>query len=216
MNITGIRPIIFLDVDGVFNCQLFYDEYYSHLTRFDGIPFYKTVKKYLRKLYGVRGKIRDSDIINLDYYKSEICPKRIGWFNELCEEVDAVVVLSASMRSGKTIKQLQEIFNYCGATFTIIDKTDYCECETRGCEIEKWLHENIKPEVYGCNYFDFYNYVIIDDDSDMLLNQQHHFFHTDTYSGLTPSTCYKIKRFLTHETFKHKTNEENPIITENS
>ena len=31
--------------------------------------------------------------------------------------------------------------------------------------------------------------------------QQAHFFQTDSYSGLTPNTVYKIKRFLTHKTF---------------
>ena len=51
-------------------------------------------------------------------------------------------------------------------------------------------------ETCGCHYYDFYNYVIIDDDSDMLLNQQEHFFNTDYYSGLTHNTCYRIKRFF--------------------
>ena len=38
------------------------------------------------------------------------------------------------------------------------------------------------------------------DDSDMLLNQKEHFFQTDNYSGLTPTICYKIKRFITGRT----------------
>jgi hypothetical protein len=46
------------------------------------------------------------------------------------------------------------------------------------------------------------NYVIIDDDSDMLLHQAEHFFLTDNYSGLTPNTCYKIKRYLTKDKVK--------------
>ena len=41
----------------------------------------------------------------------------------------------------------------------------------------------------------------VDDDGDMLLWQQHNFFQTDNYSGLTPNICYKIKRFFTHKTF---------------
>ena len=40
------------------------------------------------------------------------------------------------------------------------------------------------------------NYAIIDDDSDMLLWQKDNFFQTDSYSGLTPTTCYKIKNFF--------------------
>ena len=47
--IHNFKSVIFLDVDGVLNCQTFYDERYKHLTRYDNIPFYKTVKKHLKK-----------------------------------------------------------------------------------------------------------------------------------------------------------------------
>ena len=52
-----------------------------------------------------------------------------------------------------------------------------------------WLRE------FG-NKYSPYNYVIIDDDSDMLLWQANHFFQTDSYSGLTPNICYRIKRYF--------------------
>jgi hypothetical protein len=103
------------------------------------------------------------------------------------------------MRKGKTVERLQEIFRYCGATFTIIDKTPTTGYE-RGTEISKWIHDN-SEKWFGIPYYDFYRYVIVDDDSDMLLNQADHFFKTDGYMGLTPTTCYKIRRYLTHKTF---------------
>ena len=181
--------IIFLDVDGVLNCQLFYTERYKHLTQYDGIPFYKTVKKYLRKL------LKSKELSKMDYYKSEMCPMRMSLLNELCAETNSAVVLSASMRSGWTVEELQEIFNYCGATFNIIGKTGHCKCRVRGVEILEWLKDNCM-EWFGVNYYDFHRYAIIDDDSDMLLWQQDHFFQTDNYSGLTPTTTYKIKRFF--------------------
>lgn len=189
-----LRPIIFLDIDGVLNCQLFYTERYAHLTKYDGIPFYKTVKKYLRK------QVKRGDIRSLDYYKSEICCDRVSMISDLCEATGAIIVISSTWRLNKTVEQLQEIFDYCGGTFKVIGKTPYTGYE-RGTEISKWLHENIKPETHGCHYFDFYRYAIIDDDSDMLLNQRDHFFQTDDYSGLTPNTCYRIKRYFTHKTF---------------
>ena len=178
--------IIFLDIDGVFNCQLFYKS-----QQFND---YKEAKKSLRK------SLKAKEIEMLDYYQSQICRERIGWFNKLCKEVNAVVVISSTWRMGKTIEQLQEIMDYCGGTFKIIGKTDYNGYE-RGTEISKWLKDNIKPKTHGCHYFDFHRYAIIDDDSDMLLNQKEHFFQTDNYSGLTPTTCYKIKRFITGRTF---------------
>jgi len=188
------NSIIFLDIDGVLNSQLFYEEQFKHLQRFDSIPLYRVVKKQLKKL------VKKKEISRMEYYKSQICGKRISWLNTLCEETNSGIVLSASMRGGKTVKQLQEIFNYCGATFTIIDKTGHSESRIRGVEIHKWLQDNCMCW-FGVNHYDFYRYAIIDDDSDMLLNQQNHFFHCDNYSGLTPNTCYKIKRFFTHKTF---------------
>lgn len=182
-NIIDKRPIIFLDIDGVFNCQL----HYMSMQFKD----YKEGKKHLKKA------VKSKEIERLDFYKSQVCGERIEMFNNLCDEVNAVVVISSSWRIGKSVEELQEIMNYCGGTFKIIDKTDRNGYE-RGTEISKWIRENIKPETHGCSYYDFERYVIIDDDGDMLLNQAKHFFQTDNYSGLTPTTCYKIKRFLTN------------------
>jgi len=188
------KNLIFLDVDGVLNCQIFFEQRFEKLKRFDGIPLYKVVKKQLRKL------VKKKEISRMEYYRSQMCSVRMGWLNDLCESTDSAVVLSASMRGGKSIEDLQKIFNSCGGTFTIIDKTGHSEDRIRGAEIHRWLQDNCM-KWFGVNYYDFHRYAIIDDDSDMLLGQQHNFFHTDNYSGLTPNTCYKIKRFFTHETF---------------
>ena len=143
--------------------------------------------------------LKANEISKLDYYKNEICPMRIDLLNNLCKETNSAVVLSASMRNGHTLERLQEIFKYCGATFTIIDKTKHTGFE-RGTEISLWLKENCM-KWFGIHYYDFYRFAIIDDDSDMLLNQQFNFFQTDNYSGLTPNICYRIKRFFIHKTF---------------
>lgn len=186
--------IIFLDLDGVLNCQLFYEESMWHKLLLDKIPLYRQVKKFLRKL------LKKKDITKMEYYASQLCKNRIAMLNDLCKETDSVVVISSTWRNNKTVDELQHILNNSGATFKIIDKTPFTGYE-RGTEISKWLKDNINKEEHGCLYFDFYRYAIIDDDSDMLLNQANHFFKTDNYSGLTPNTCYKIKRFFTHETF---------------
>ena len=179
-------PLIFLDIDSVLNCQLFYQS--------KQFQDYKEAKKTLRK------SLKAKEIERMEYYASQICKERLRWFNKLCEEINAKVVISSTWRMGKTVEQLQEIFDYCGGTFKIISKTDHLGFE-RGIEISKWLKDNIKPETYGCYSSDFHTYAIIDDDSDMLLTQRFNFFQTDNYSGLTPNTCYKIKRFITGQTF---------------
>ena len=75
---------------------------------------------------------------------------------------------------------------YCGRTPNIhVSEDDFHEKAERGHQIKKWIE---------CNPVE--DYVIIDDDSDMLSEQLSHFFHCDNYIGLTPTVCYKIKRYF--------------------
>jgi hypothetical protein len=165
-----IKPlrIIFLDIDGVLNCQVFYDK------------------------AGTREFDRESNI----------CKERVSWLNDLCKETGAKVVISSSWRQGRTVEELQTLFNNCGATFEIIDKTPVARSDggVRGNEIYKWLVDNIE-KLSGVKYYEYKDYVIIDDDSDMLLWQTPHFFKVDSYSGLTPNTCWKIKQFFLRRIF---------------
>jgi hypothetical protein len=154
--------IIFLDIDGVLNCQVFYDR------------------------VGHAGEER----------LRNICSERIGWLNNLCEKIEAEVVISSTWRLGVSVEALQQTLKEAGATFAVVDKTPHMHSKgvVRGNEIYRWLEENRDSN--------FKDYVIIDDDSDMLLWQQRHFFQTDSYSGLTPNTCYKIKRFFNVDPYK--------------
>jgi len=157
--------IIFLDIDGVLNCQEF----------------------YTRRQKSELGT----------YPLCEIDPWRIELLNDLCKKVDAKIVISSTWRMGRTTEELQNIFREVGFTGEIIDCTPfYSHSESvRGDEIRGWIKDNEKLLDVE-NYWDFHTYVIIDDDSDMLLWQQRHFFQTDNYSGLTPNTCYKIENFF--------------------
>lgn len=156
--------IIFLDIDGVLNCELFYES-------------------------RIKDPTQDSS-----YHKNNICKDRILLLNDLCNDINAKIVISSTWRKGRSVEELQKIMNDCGGTFEIIDKTDNLNT-VRGVEIQKWLKDNISVETHGCHYSDFNKYAIIDDDSDMLLEQSQHYFQTDFYSGLTNNTCYRIKRF---------------------
>lgn len=162
-----MKNLIFLDIDGVLNYQ----------------DFYKNRKKV---------KTRESD---LEYFKSHVCPNRLGLINDLCKKIDAQVIISSTWRKHRTIAELQEMMDYVGATFQVIGKTPNIGY-ARGVEIKEWLHDNINLETAKCYSHEFNRYVIIDDDSDMLLNQAQNFFHVDGLYGLTPNTCYKIQLFF--------------------
>jgi len=198
------KNIIFLDIDGVLNCQLFYEKMHREKIIASDIPAYKQVKKQLRK------SAKREEMGREQYYKEQLCPTRMEWLNQLCLETNSVVVISSTWRSGKTVDELQKTLNNSGATFTIIDKTGHNESRVRGVEIWEWMDKNITKDTWGDHAHDFERYAIIDDDSDMMLWQAKHFFQTDSYSGLTPSTCYKIKRFLTKRAFE-ATEKNEPI-----
>lgn len=69
----------------------------------------------------------------------------------------------------------------------------------RGVEIKQWIDTHIHSD-NGENWdrkevgIDF-NYVILDDDSDMLLEQEEHFIKTDTYLGLSVDDVEKLFQF---------------------
>jgi hypothetical protein len=119
----------------------------------------------------------------------EFDPEAIKLINNLCVDINAYVVISSTWRIGRTIEELQNLFTCAGATFKIVGVTpiiNYSMC--RGLEVQEWLSKNRE---YG-----FEDYVIIDDDSDFFIHQIPHFFHVDNYHGITPNTCYKIRRFF--------------------
>ena len=151
--------IIFLDIDGVLNHQLFYEEqeFRAH---------------------------------------TDIDRSRISLLNNLIEDTNAKVVISSTWRIGTTIEELQTILNDEGFTGEVIGKTpqggnDCC----RGNEIYKWIKDNDK--LLGKPYYEFKDYVIFDDDSDMLLCQRNNFLLVDNFVGLTPNLMHKARFILT-------------------
>jgi len=173
------KNILFLDIDGVLNCKEFYQSSLSD---------YEEARRKL--IEGIKQEHEE----RLKLYKALLCPKRISWINNLCEETKISVVVSSTWRLNKTVEQLQEILNYAGATFTIIGKTAYTGYE-RGTEISKWIKDHCM-NYFGISNTDFGSYVILDDHNEMLIKQENHFFQTEDYYGLTPEICCKIKEFF--------------------
>lgn len=71
--------------------------------------------------------------------------------------------------SWRTDSSLGKIFEAAGINGRIYDITPLSKERHRGLEIQKWLNMQTEP----------YNYVILDDDSDMLDKQLPYFIQTD-------------------------------------
>ena len=165
--------IIFLDIDGVLNSQLWY-------------------------LRIRNGETSCHDDVGL--HNRNIDTTAVKFLNTLIDETGAKVVITSTWRLGRTIGELQSILESAGFVGEVIGKTEDLrygsggESILRGNEILHWIKSN--EALLDCYYNDFKSYVIIDDDSDMLYWQRNNFVQTDGYVGMTPTTIFKSKKIL--------------------
>lgn len=113
--------------------------------------------------------------------------KRLQLLEKIITDTGAEIVLSSSWRKdANAFKRLCRVLGYRG--LKIRDKTpEFWRDEegkrlVRGHEIKDWLNRH--PEVT--------EYVIVDDDSDMLDSQLRHFVQTEPNTGLTDILAYRI------------------------
>lgn len=103
----------------------------------------------------------------------------IKLIQRICEDGDIKIVLSSTWRIHRDAKQIGEDLR-----LPIIDATPIKLGGTRGEEIAMWLRDH--PEVT--------QFVIVDDDSDMLPNQQKRFVKTTIADGLQFHHYQKIRK----------------------
>ena len=101
--------------------------------------------------------------------------------NKILKETESSIVVSSTWRIGRSLEELQDLFNEVGIDGKVIGKTKILqerknfEKIVRGTEIKMWMDEN--------NFTG--NYIIIDDDNDMLPEQQPFFIKTSFWTGIT-------------------------------
>lgn len=160
--------VIFLDIDGVLNCENAY--------RSGECQYKEWVWEDGRK----------------DHHQ-RFCSWSKEWLNKLIEETDAKIVISSTWRmSGiEFMKKVWELEEMKGEIIGITPRLwakgiDKGINIPRGLEIGHYLENDLKfhhinwDEVVQQEYMDksgVENYIIIDDDSDMLYGQRNHFVH---------------------------------------
>lgn len=169
--------LIFLDIDGVLNSTLFWREY----PQADRRKYYKTIHP--------EGNVSGADI---DKTAIEMLNKMVG-------QTGCQIVISSTWRRVHELSEIQSMFEHNGFNYQIFGKTPILKCQglsvPRGLEIKAFLINNFPDHKER----DKVRYVILDDDSDMLLWQKDNYFQVDPYCGLTPSIVYRATRFLNRE-----------------
>ena len=135
-----------------------------------------------------------------------LCPTLTNSITKLCEETGSKVVISSTWRIYHTYLTMHDVLIPYGLSKYMVcpDSSDrmtlreYGENsmwrtekglgKTRGQEIQSWIDEH-EPE----------NYVILDDDSDMLYSQHDHFVKIDGYVGITFKDWEKARNILDPE-----------------
>lgn len=165
------RKIIFADIDGVFN----HEEWYNR----------------------TRGE------------KGNFDPEVVKLFNQL-KDIGAEVVVSSSWGEDG-VKQLKNV----GLELPILGTTEKLhyrqEWACRGNEIDKWLTDHFggMGTKYGLNGEGVpyhrnpgskdYEYVIFDDDTDMLFGQKDNFIHVSRWVGATQDDIDRARKILNRE-----------------
>ena len=184
--------VIFLDIDGVLNAAHNYVKNWK--TQEDWLVFTKQHQRKAEELG-----------ISMAFHMP--VQYAIGWLNQLIEDTGAKVVITSTWR-GRGVEYMQKVLDFEGVVCEVIGETcndehwkteDFIPSERmeridekdydgycRGDQIKDWLLQH--PDVE--------NYVILDDDSDMLKEQKHHFVNVNNEHGFTRLDYVVAKNIL--------------------
>lgn len=150
-----VMKFIFLDIDGVLNSENWFKEHSADIKASSGF---------------------------LHRGMSELDPAALTRLRKIVNETGAHLVLSSSWRYLHPLHEIESMF--AGLGFSNLMFYDYTprskDNRRRGEEIAEWI-QKFKETTTNLEL----QYVILDDDSDMLFEQKPFFVHTSWATGLT-------------------------------
>lgn len=176
--------VVFLDLDGVLNVEIFINAFWEFCR--------------LMELRHPEQKV-DFNEISRDDYGMLFCPTATKQLEWIIATTGAKIVISSTWRHNG-LSQMQEMWKHRKLAGEVIDitpsfrhlrtdeeeKMDFDELAERGREIKHWLDKH--PEVE--------QFVIFDDDNDMLPSQKNNFIRTDERYGITFQDSLKAVEIL--------------------
>jgi hypothetical protein len=191
----NLIKVLFLDIDGVLN---------SHKTqviwgKLPGVGY-----------DGDKGFVEDAHTSDFD---------AAALVNRLCDATGAYIVLSSAWRIGSNIEQIRTMLVTLGVESPVIGKISQLNGK-RGDQIAHWISEfntpegkarlieqgHLDTEEFQLPFDDktvIQTYAIVDDDSDMLESQKHHFVQTTFMDGLTCALTLELGKILSDDPTFH-------------
>jgi hypothetical protein len=139
-----------------------------------------------------------------EYYTRSIDHIAVHRLANIIKATEAAIVLSSSWRNyPPCVEAIHRVFKMHGIEDRIIGATPEGEAlSVRGNEILGWIKDNTDLVGY---YYNYTEYVILDDNDDMLYWQKDNFIQTNAIYGLTDKDANRAISILNRK----KTNEDN-------
>lgn len=139
--------------------------------------------------------------------------RSIGNLNNLIRKTKAKIVITSTWKNDKGLSYVKEILENQGLKGDIIDATPHFKLEhpdygeiniPRGLEIKYWLEKNTKIVFVDGEAIVYFieSYVILDDHSDMLIDQAEHFIKIDPTKGFDGKYTKKAIDILNKENYE--------------
>lgn len=191
--------VIFLDIDGVMNSYLFYRE--RHKKRWFVLNTYKWFFKAKIKFIfnGFKHKYEslstwkpnpahDKFDWKFKRLEEETAKLKWKWLSEFCNEHDYKICISSVWKNH---------FNQKEDWNTALMRLGFKDGIFVGITRDRWTLRGTEIKEWVTYYNEVENYVILDDDSDMLPEQLATcYFQVDPYYGLTPNHLYRINLYF--------------------